>query len=414
MVSNYSLVNTSLGVDLRRANITFNYTQNIRYDFNNSNVTTIAVINNSQNYSPETGLNNTTYFLNRTNASNNLSAPNALDNKTQLERTEQFAPVILFFNDGFGIQNRTVGYNNTTTYDYIESTTYKVPGNTSVGANRIIIDSRRQENRTINNTAATESYFQDYNYTASYSDLITYNNTTSQSKFCIFNVFNTTNPIGTNYTENNCTFIECTDPTDTSRCITTYVSNYSDPSFTPDNTTKVVRDNLRLNTVPNAVNTSLLTEDFELVTSTQTGYQGQRNTSMTTTLVNSSSEFVQNFTDNVLNNATSQVVTENSTRNTRIHLPPAGNNYGRYYDFFNRVTRTTNADGTRTNVLTEVNGIDNTTQRNFNAATNTSTATPINGPVYTFSAIVRNETIDRGDSNYTGSGVATLSDTSFV
>lgn len=188
--------------------------------------------------------------------------------------TQNWAPVILFFNNGFGVQNRTVGYNNTTTYFYNENDTFKTPSNPNVGAVRVFYDSRIQDNRTINNTAATDSYFTDFDYRASVTDNTTYNNTTSISKECRYIVFNTTNPAGTNYSESNCTFIDCPDPTDTSRCITTYVSNYSDPSFTPDNTTKIVRDNYRQDTRPNSVNNSLLTEDFEIVTSTATGYQG--------------------------------------------------------------------------------------------------------------------------------------------
>lgn len=153
LTSNFSFVNTSTGIDARAATIIVNQTENLTFNFNNSNSTTIAVVNNSLNNTAFSGLNNTTDFSNTTTAirdPNNINGT-FLNNATVLNTSQIFAPKIRFTTaPDATVVNQTIGSDNTTTLKYSETQTYAADStiNGTLRTTRNFAEQRVQFNTT--------------------------------------------------------------------------------------------------------------------------------------------------------------------------------------------------------------------------------------------------------------------------
>ena len=418
LTSNFSFMNVSTGQSALVATITVNSTENLTYNFNNTNSTSIAVVNNSLNTSVASGLNNTTTFINTTTAIRDPNNFNGtfLNNLTTLSMNMSFAPEIRFVTAPDGtLTNQTIGNDNITNYRYVEN--QSIAANSTPNATgrtlRVFVDERNQTNTT-EIEPISNLIFYNFFYSAAQNETANYSNATSQRRECLYEIFNTSSPVGTAYSEFNCTNVNCTDPALPNACLAVVVSNFSDPNFNGDNLTRVTRYNTISDNRTNPTNNSFFLIDFSENASSSTGSDQTSNISRDTALANNSREITFNATTNSLVNNTGNNVVTTFARNYREVIGPNTTTFQRYYDSTARTTTRPNADGARTERFNEILLFDNQTDINPVVATRTNNTTPFAGTAQPNPIVVNNFTRNLVQTNYTGTGPSTLPDTLFL
>ena len=422
LTSNFSFVNTSTGIDARAATIIVNQTENLTFNFNNSNSTRIAVVNNSLNNTAFSGLNNTTDFSNTTTAIRDPNNNNGtfLNNITVLITSQSFAPEIRFTTapDGF-IVNQTIGSDNTTTLEYSETQTYAADStvNGTLTTTRNFAEQRVQFNTT-EIEPLTNVIFFNFNYSAGLNESLNFSNATTQNRQCSYKVFNTSSTVGTSFSEFNCSNTNCTDPANPNRCLAVVVSNFSDPNFNGDNQTRAARYNTISDNRTNPTNNSFLFIDYSENSTSSNGNLQRFNLSRDTALANNSQDITFNASTSSLVNSTGNV-TDVVVRNFRqvispVTTTPISSGFQRYYDRSVRNSARPNADGARTENFNEVILIDNVTDINPVPSTRATTTTPAGGVAETNPDVVNNFTRNLVQTNYSGAGAITQPDTQFL
>ena len=422
LTSNFSFVNTSTGIDARAATIIVNQTENLTFNFNNSNSTSIAVVNNSLNNTAFSGLNNTTDFSNTTTAIRDPNNNNGtfLNNATVLITSQSFAPEIRFTTaPDATVVNQTIGSDNTTTLRYSETQTYAADStvNGTLRTTRNFAEQRVQLNTT-EIEPITNVIFFNFNYSAGLNESLAFSNATTQNRQCLYKVFNTSSTVGTSFSEFNCSNTNCTDPANPNRCIAVVVSNFSDPNFNGDNQTRATRYNTISDNRTSSANNSFLFIDYSENSTSSNGNLQRFNLSRDTALINTSRDITFNASTSSLVNSSGNV-TDVVVRNFRqvispVTTTPVSSGFQRYYDSSVRNSARPNADGARTENFNEVILIDNVTDINPVPGTRATTTTPAGGVPEANPDVVNNFTRNLVQTNYSGPGAITLPDTQFL